>query len=143
MEEQKEMRLEERKAAVRRCFAQVLMRGEEEIGDRDDFLADLGGDSLDILDAVVELERITGLTIPEEEYTRCRCVEDVAALLCRLEAGEKTEPAGREQEAAPRRWITRFEDTPEYAELQARLGTIEEGRNPYFVAYESPLRNVG
>lgn len=134
MEEQKEMRLEERKAAVRRCFAQVLMRPEEEIGDRADFLEDLGGDSLDILDAVVELERVTGLTIPEEEYTQCRCVQDVAELLCRLEAGEKAAPAGAEREPAPRRWITRFEDTPEYAELQARLATMEEGRNPYFVA---------
>ena len=33
MEERTETRLEERKAAVRRCFAQVLMRPEEEIGD--------------------------------------------------------------------------------------------------------------
>lgn len=142
MEERTETRLEERKAAVRRCFAQVLMRPEEEIGDRADFLEDLGGDSLDILDAVVELERVTGLTIPEEEYTQCRCVQDVAELLCRLEAGEKAAPAGAEREPAPRRWITRFEDTPEYAELQARLATMEEGRNPYFVAYESPLRDT-
>ena len=79
------------------------MRPEEEIGDRADFLEDLGGDSLDILDAVVELERVTGLTIPEEEYTQCRCVQDVAELLCRLEAGEKAAPAGAEREPAPRR----------------------------------------
>lgn len=110
------------------------------ISDTADFFDELGGDSLDSLDVAVHLEEICGQRVPEEEYALCRCVEDAALLLLRLEQGSVPEAAPEEKKTVTP--ITRFEDTPEYAAFQQRLRTADETGNPYFLCNDSPLRDT-
>ena len=112
MNEQEIKRLGALRELVRETFAQTLMIGADTISDTADFFDELGGDSLDSLDVAVHLEEICGQRVPEEEYALCRCVEDAALLLLRLEQGGVPEAAPEEEKAVTPR--TRFEDTPEY-----------------------------
>ena len=127
---------------VRGCFAQALYKDESEIGDDDNFFDDLGGDSLASLDVAVSVQDACGVRLPEDAYSSCLSVNDLARLICRLKHGEQTPAEAKPAGETKRTPITRFEDTPEYAAFQARLSTMEEGRNPYFVAYDSPLRDT-
>jgi len=52
---------------VRRAFADVLVKDEAEVKDDDDFLADLGGDSLSIVSLTAQLEETYGVTFTEGE----------------------------------------------------------------------------
>ena len=140
MNEQEIKRLGALRELVRETFAQTLMIGADTISDTADFFDELGGDSLDSLDVAVHLEEICGQRVPEEEYALCRCVEDAALLLLRLEQGVVPEAASEEEKTVTP--ITRFEDTPEYAAFQQRLRTAEETGNPYFLCNDSPLRDT-
>ncbi|MBQ3275530.1 MAG: aminotransferase class I/II-fold pyridoxal phosphate-dependent enzyme [Oscillospiraceae bacterium] len=132
--------MEELCGIVRRCFAQTLMMDESEIGDSADFFEDLGGDSLDSLDCAVRLEEECGLSLPEEPFSKCRCVLDAARLIYEVEQGTLAAPAEEKKEIRP---ITRFEDTPEYAAFHARLDPMEATHtNPYFFCNDSPLRDT-
>ena len=124
MNEQEAKRLCALRELVRETFAQTLMIRTDTISDTADFFDELGGDSLDSLDVAVHLEEICGQRVPEEEYALCRCVEDAALLLLRLEQGGAPEAAPEEKAAVTP--ITRFEDTPEYAAFQQRLRTADE-----------------
>ena len=93
MNEQEIKRLGALRELVRETFAQTLMIGADTISDTADFFDELGGDSLDSLDVAVHLEEICGQRVPEEEYALCRCVEDAALLLLRLEQGGAPEAA--------------------------------------------------
>lgn len=140
MNEQEVTRLGELRELVRTTFAQTLMIGADTISDTADFFDELGGDSLDSLDVAVHLEEHCGERVPEEDYALCRCVEDVALLLLRLEQGCVPEDAPAETASVTP--ITRFEDTPEYAAFQERLRTAETTGNPYFLCNDSPLRDT-
>ena len=139
MNEQEITRLAELRTLVREMFAQTLMISPETITDTADFFDDLGGDSLDSLDVAVHLEEVCGKRVPEEEYALCRCVEDAALLLLKLEQGEIEEKPAEEKPVTP---ITRFEDTPEYAVFQERLRSAEKSGNTYFLCNDSPLRDT-
>ncbi len=140
MSETDSKRMEELCGIVRRCFAQTLMMDESEIGDSADFFEDLGGDSLDSLDCAVRLEEECGLSLPEEPFSKCRCVLDAARLIYEVEQGTLAAPAEEKKEIRP---ITRFEDTPEYAAFHARLDPMEATHtNPYFFCNDSPLRDT-
>ena len=93
MNEQEAKRLCELRELVRETFAQTLMVSTDTVSDTADFFDELGGDSLDSLDVAVHLEEICGQRVPEEEYALCRCVEDAALLLLRLEQGGAPEAA--------------------------------------------------
>lgn len=140
MNEQEAKRLCALRELVRETFAQTLMIRTDTISDTADFFDELGGDSLDSLDVAVHLEEICGQRVPEEEYALCRCVEDAALLLLRLEQGGAPEAAPEEEKTVTP--ITRFEDTPEYAAFQQRLRTADETGNPYFLCNDSPLRDT-
>ena len=140
MNEQEAKRLCALRELVRETFAQALMVRTDTISDTADFFDELGGDSLDSLDVAVHLEEICGQRVPEEEYALCRCVEDAALLLLRLEQGSAPEAAPEEKKTVTP--ITRFEDTPEYAAFQQRLRTADETGNPYFLCNDSPLRDT-
>lgn len=140
MNEQEAKRLCALRELVRETFAQTLMIRTDAISDIADFFDELGGDSLDSLDVAVHLEEICGQRVPEEEYALCRCVEDAALLLLRLEQGGAPEAAPEEKKTVTP--ITRFEDTPEYAAFQQRLRTADETGNPYFLCNDSPLRDT-
>ena len=140
MNEQEAKRLCALRELVRETFAQTLMIRTDTVSDTADFFDELGGDSLDSLDVAVHLEEICGQRVPEEEYALCRCVEDAALLLLRLEQGGAPEAAPEEKKTVTP--ITRFEDTPEYAAFQRRLRTADETGNPYFLCNDSPLRDT-
>ena len=140
MNEQEAKRLCALRELVRETFAQTLMIRTDTISDTADFFDELGGDSLDSLDVAVHLEELCGQRVPEEEYALCRCVEDAALLLLRLEQGGAPEAAPEEEKTVTP--ITRFEDTPEYAAFQQRLRTADEPGNPYFLCNDSPLRDT-
>ena len=140
MNEQEAKRLCALRELVRETFAQTLMIRTDTVSDTADFFDELGGDSLDSLDVAVHLEEICGQRVPEEEYALCRCVEDAALLLLRLEQGGAPEAAPEEEKTVTP--ITRFEDTPEYAAFQQRLRTADETGNPYFLCNDSPLRDT-
>ena len=140
MNEQEAKRLCALRELVRETFAQTLMIRTDAISDTADFFDELGGDSLDSLDVAVHLEEICGQRVPEEEYALCRCVEDAALLLLRLEQGGAPEASPEEEKTVTP--ITRFEDTPEYAAFQQRLRTADETGNPYFLCNDSPLRDT-
>lgn len=89
MNEQEAKRLCALRELVRETFAQTLMIRTDTVSDTADFFDELGGDSLDSLDVAVHLEEICGQRVPEEEYALCRCVEDAALLLLRLEQGRR------------------------------------------------------
>ena len=97
MNEQEAKRLCALRELVRETFAQTLMIRTDTISDTADFFDELGGDSLDSLDVAVHLEEICGQRVPEEEYALCRCVEDAALLLLRLEQGGAPEAAPEEE----------------------------------------------
>ena len=139
MNEQEITRLAELRTLVREMFAQTLMISPETITDTADFFDDLGGDSLDSLDVAVHLEEVCGKRVPEGEYALCRCVEDAALLLLKLEQGEIEEKPAEEKPVTP---ITRFEDTPEYIAFRERLRSAEKSGNPYFLCNDSPLRDT-
>ena len=124
MNEQEIKRLSELRELVRETFAQTLMIGADTITDTADFFDELGGDSLDSLDVAVHLEELCGSRVPEEEYALCRCVEDAALLLLRLEQGGDAEKVPEEPHSVTP--VTRFEDAPEYLAFQQRLRTAEE-----------------
>ena len=140
MNEQEINRLSELRELVRETFAQTLMIGADTITDTADFFDELGGDSLDSLDVAVHLEELCGSRVPEEEYALCRCVEDAALLLLRLEQGRDAEKVPEEPHSVTP--VTRFEDAPEYLAFQQRLRTAEETGNPYFLCNDSPLRDT-
>lgn len=140
MNEQEIKRLSELRELVRETFAQTLMIGADTITDTADFFDELGGDSLDSLDVAVHLEELCGSRVPEEEYALCRCVEDAALLLLRLEQGGDAEKVPEEPHSVTP--VTRFEDAPEYLGFQQRLRTAEETGNPYFLCNDSPLRDT-
>ena len=109
MSEGNSPRMEELLQLVRRCFAQTLMLDESEVGNDADFFEDLGGDSLDSLDVAVRLEEECGVSLPEEAFSKCRCVRDAAKLILDVEQGTLAAPEKEKKEIRP---ITRFEDTP-------------------------------
>jgi len=132
-------RLESLTDTVRECFARTLLCDASEIAPDADFLEDLGGDSLDSLDVMMHLEEKLGVSLPEEEFAHCRTASDAAALLLRLEQGGQGAETEEKRAVRP---ITRFEDSPEYAHFLERYSSVEEGRNPYFVSNDSPLRDT-
>ncbi|MDO4550123.1 MAG: acyl carrier protein [Planctomycetia bacterium] len=50
---------------------------KEDLTPEKDFIKDLGADSLDIVELVMELEDEFGITIPEEDADKARTVGDV------------------------------------------------------------------
>lgn len=123
---------------VHAFFAEALERNPDSFTDDAHFIDELGGDSLQLLSVALKAEETYGILIPAEEYGRLNCVNDLCALITRMQNGESQahEPANAERTP-----ITRFEDTPEYHAFAAReeaLMASGEG-NPYFVCHDSPL----
>ena len=122
---------------VRQAFSEVLEIPLSEIRDDADFADDLGGNSLHVLSVAIRLEDALGITVPDEEYARCRCVNDIVSLLAGGESGQ-ADPAPEKDV----QMITRFEDTPEYKEFMARMDAASQVGNPYFVEHDSALRDT-
>jgi acyl carrier protein len=71
-------------ATVRQIVARV---GKLALPDPDADIFAAGFQSIDALELLVELESEFGVTIPDDDYVRCRTVRSLSALVNRL-AGE-------------------------------------------------------
>lgn len=54
---------------------------EEKVKMEDDLRDDLQFDSLDCVEAIINIEKKFGITIPDEEAEKCRKVSDVVSLV--------------------------------------------------------------
>jgi len=123
------------------CFAEVLDMPPDRIGIDMRFIEDLGGDSLDSLGLLVMAETRFGVIVEENDYYRCKTANDVARLLYEKLTGASTGKVNvsHTEDVKP---IKKFEDTPEYKAFTARLESLKEIKNPYFIPHDSPLRDI-
>lgn len=77
---------------VKRIISDQLGVKPEEITPEDDFVDDLGADSLDTIELVMAFEEEFGFEIPDEEAERMRTVGDVIDYLKRTLKQGKNEP---------------------------------------------------
>jgi 8-amino-7-oxononanoate synthase/acyl carrier protein len=125
---------------VVRCFAEVLSLAPAEIGYDKHFLDDLGGDSLDSLNLLVQAELTFGLTIDDSEFRRCFTVNDLTRLIWRKRTGQAESAAPAAQSAITP--ITSFTDSHEHLAFQQRLMDMADIADPYFICHDSVLRDV-
>ena len=126
---------------VRKCFADVLNVTPDKVGYDMCFVEDLGGDSLDSLGLLALAETRFGLLIEEDEYIKCRTVNDFSHLLFNKLTGAVPEKRSTEQmpDVKP---VTVFEETSEYRIFLSRFNDTEKYKNPYFVRHDSVLRDT-
>lgn len=126
---------------VRNIYSQVLNIPDEEIDPNANFIEDLGGDSLKVLDIITRAEEMFSVMIPTELYPRCATVNGAVDVLSEILNGGASAAPAKIVERTP---ITRFIDTPEYKHFEERMNSLidEGGSNPYFVCHESPLRDT-
>ena len=141
MTEKDTARLKELEQIVIGCFAQTLMTDAAEISPEADFFEDLGGDSLDSLDVATQLEEKLGLSLPEEEFAKCRKAAEAAELMLKLEQGGVPEQAAKPEKKEKVEPVTRVRDMEEYKIFLGRIAPFEETGNPYFLCNDSPLRD--
>ena len=132
--------LEIRKQVIQ-CFADVLNLSPEKIPVDSHFIYDLGGDSLDSLGLLTMAETKFGVMIDESEYYKCTTANDVSRLLYEKLTGASPDKQQIKtwDDARP---ISSIEDMPEYKELMLRLESVDQAKNPYFISYDSALRDV-
>lgn len=61
---------------VRKIVAEKLSVPEEKVTESSAFVNDLGADSLDVVEFVMEVEKVFDITIPDEEATKLEKVGD-------------------------------------------------------------------
>jgi len=132
--------LAEIRTKVVRCFASVLSLEPSFIGFDQRFLEDLGGDSLDSLNLLVELESAFGMMVDEHVYRRCATVNDVTNLVWRKLTGQLEDTAFvTDEEIEP---VTCFAESREYHAFQERLKELSDIPDPYFIRHDSILTDV-
>lgn len=127
---------------VREIFGEVLGLDPQTIKGTDNFIEDLGGDSLSSLGVFSKAEELYDVIIPDTEYFSCANVEELSRLLYRkIHNMEEKRETVRPQDL---RKITRFDHSREYEEYaKRRLGMQDAGiKNPYFVAHDSVLSDT-
>ena len=134
------------KEDIRKIFAEVLILDEDEIGDFDHFVTDLGGDSLSVIGVIAQLEEKYNLFIPDTEFTQAVNIHDIAELIYAKLYGEDEVNQPKKAEASPSAGggrITDFEQTEEWKAFQKRLeASGAEELNTYFVAHDSTVRDT-
>ena len=73
---------------VRQLFSKVLVLPTFKIDDEDHWINDLGGDSMNYVELVQEVDRLFKIEIPEEQYGKLTCVNDFVEELARLQKGK-------------------------------------------------------
>ncbi len=69
---------------VRQLFSKVLVLPTFKIDDEDHWINDLGGDSMNYVEVVQEIDRVFDIEIPEEKYAQLTCVNDFVEEIARL-----------------------------------------------------------
>ena len=126
---------------VKGIYAQVLNLPADSIDPDANFIDDLGGDSLEVLDIITRAEDTFSVMIPTECYPVCATINGAVDILTKLINHDSVE--GGKQELVERTAVTRFEDSAEYKHFEDRVDELmKDGNNPYFVCHESPLRDT-
>ena len=69
---------------VREMFSKVLVLPAFKIDDEDHWINDLGGDSMNYVELVQELDRAFNIEIAEEKYGQLTCVNDFVEEIARI-----------------------------------------------------------
>jgi len=89
--EEEEMVEDEIAERVKKIIEEQLMVDASEITDKVTFIDDLGADSLDIVEMIMELEEEFGITIPDEDAEKITTVGEAIEYIKNL-VGQKEEP---------------------------------------------------
>ncbi len=76
---------------VKKIIEEQLMVDESEITDDATFIEDLGADSLDVVEMIMELEDEFGIEIPDEEAEKLTTVGEAIEYIRRLVEEKKAE----------------------------------------------------
>ena len=74
---------------VRQLFSKILVLPSFKIDDEDHWVNDLGGDSMNYVELVQEIDRYFKVEIPEEQYGKLTCVNDFVEEISRLSKENK------------------------------------------------------
>ena len=69
---------------VRELFSKILVLPTFKIDDEDHWINDLGGDSMNYVELVQEVDRYFDIEVPEEQYGKLTCVNDFVEEIARL-----------------------------------------------------------
>ena len=69
---------------VRQLFSKILVLPTFKIDDEDHWINDLGGDSMNYVELVQEIDRYFNIEVPEEQYGKLTCVNDFVEEVARL-----------------------------------------------------------
>ena len=69
---------------VRELFSKILFLPTFKIDDEDHWINDLGGDSMNYVELVQEVDRYFDIEVPEEQYGKLTCVNDFVEEIARL-----------------------------------------------------------
>ena len=72
---------------MRDIFSKVLILPKFKIEDNAHWINDLGGDSMNYVELIKEVQEYFKVTIPEEEYGRLACLNDFVESVERLKKG--------------------------------------------------------
>ena len=92
---------------VREILADKLSLPLEKIGRESRLVEDLGADSFGALEVLFEVEETFGLSIPDTEVERVRCVKDIAAYVAEQKTkkpalNDASNPQDRQPPADPK-----------------------------------------
>lgn len=66
---------------VKKIIAEQLNKDISEIGEDLDIVKDLGADSLDIVEMIMNIEEEFGITVPDDKAVNVKTVKDIVSLL--------------------------------------------------------------
>ena len=126
---------------VKGIYSQVLNIPADSIDPDANFIDDLGGDSLKVLDIITRAEDTFSVMIPTECYPVCATINGAVDILTKLINNSPV--SGAQTARTERKPVTKFEDSEEYIHFEERVRSLmSDGGNPYFVCHESPLRDT-
>ena len=138
--------IEEIKKTVRHLVAEALNSTPEEeaaIADTDNFVTDLGMDSLDIFSCVAEIEEKYGIVILDTDANTLVDLNAASQYIYAKLHGLATASAERSAPAEETTRITDFAESREYKEIKIRMAaTFRDGFNPYFIPHDSVVRDT-
>ena len=74
---------------MRQLFSKILVLPAFKIDDEDHWINDLGGDSMNYVELVQEIDRAFNIEIPEESYGKLTCVNDFVEEIVRVQKENK------------------------------------------------------
>ena len=110
----------------------MLILDEDQIGDFDHFVTDLGGDSLAVIGVIAQLEEKYNLFIPDTEFAKAVNVQDITSLIYKkLYDVDDVDIMPTEEQKEDVKRITQFTETEEYKDFLKRFeDTADEVGRP-------------